>query len=69
MKKSYGVNPSFTVTVNVSTTKSYTDNDDNLGSFVVQYINPIALDDATYGIELNSYNTGKIEVCMVPTSI
>ncbi|MBO4742177.1 MAG: hypothetical protein J5533_00950 [Bacteroidales bacterium] len=69
LKTSYGVSTSASYNVNVTTSKSYTDNDDNLGSFVVQYINPIVTENATSGVKLHSYNTGKIEVCMVPVNI
>ena len=69
IKQSYGINPSLTYSVSNSTSISYTDNDDNLGTIVVQYTNPVVLENQMYGVRLNSYNTGKIDICIVPTSL
>lgn len=45
---------------------SFTDNDDDLGTFVVQYINPVVLQSAMSALKIKSYDTGKIKVTIMP---
>lgn len=40
-----------------------------MGSLPVQYINPVVLENATSGVRLISYNTGKVELLIVPVLI
>lgn len=66
MKTSYGQSQSSSYTINKSTSVTVVDGDDLLGSIIVQYINPVVLENAMAGVRLKSYNTGKVELLIVP---
>ena len=69
MKTSLGQSQNFTISQNKSTSITTVDGDDSLGSLLVQYINPVVLENATSGVRLNFYNTGKVELLIVPVLI
>lgn len=65
-KLGFGVAVTESSSVTTNTSISYTNNDDDLGTFVIQYINPIVLQDAQSGARIKSYDTGKIRVTIMP---
>ena len=69
LKNSFGSGSSFTTGGSNTTSVSYTDNDDDLGCFVVQYNDKIVTDEQSTYVKLRSYNTGYIKVCIVPIAI
>ena len=66
MKTSFGAGTTSN-SQSTSTATIISNKDDNLGSIMVQYMTPIVIQNALSGVKLNSYNSGKITVCMVPT--
>ena len=67
LKTSFGISSSLTVGGSSTSSVTYTNNDDNLGSFAVQYINEIVAQESEGGVRLNYYDTDHIKVCIVPT--
>lgn len=65
-KLGYGIAVSNSSGTTTNTTISFTDNDDDLGTFVVQYINPVVLQSAMSALKIKSYDTGKIKVTIMP---
>jgi len=69
LKESFGTGSSLTTGGSNTTSVSYTDNDDDLGCFVVQYNDKIVTDEQMTQVKLRSYNTGYIKVGIVPVAI
>lgn len=67
LKTSFGISATTTIGGSSSTSVTYTNNDDDLGTFVVQYINDIVTQESSGGVKLANYDTGRIKVCIVPT--
>lgn len=66
MKTSYGTSENLEFTNVSGYSVSMTDSDDNLGAFQVQYINQVVTDTTWNTVKLKTYNTGNVEVIILP---